>query len=476
MGQPVTLLDEKTKDEIRRYPTVELIKRLFPDVKMRGRATMCNPLRGERNASLSCYRGRDGYPMWKDHTTGAFGDNIDFFRMARPELGYLEAVDELSWMLLGHGAVASSSREARVSAGHAAAPSKRTSVREVPSALQIISDEPLVAVTSSDGLVGYWRSRAVSDEVAARYGRRVVFENTNRKGRVVRDDYSGLPVFTPDGEPLLDDGHSEAVALPNDIGGYSLRVPESEGRKGFKGCDVAFVSTLYADGSRPGRRVVFAGAGEGRVEGFGYDEQSRFLFVNGTQGFSGVEPWAARFAVPFLENWTGRYLEGRDLKGAVAVLNALNGPVNTCVTVVEGMFDALSVIELQRRSGRGSTPGSDLVVLNSVSNLFWSVPFLAMHREVRSLLDNDLRSGAGQRTFDLMSRNVSEYAARCMSTCAVRSDSGFFYPCKDVNDYLVRITGSRPSALGDGQKKKMTEPKAATRRPATPKKVGEITF
>ena len=451
-------LDEYVKDTLLRYPTVDLVRLLFPDVRVRGRV-LCNPLRGERNASFSCFRDRYGLSRWKDWATGESGDNIDFFRKVYPELGYAEAVDRLSGMLLGRsafvegGAVQAPSRPCRQ------APASPAPVKEEDPVLRIVSDVPLFSREAAPGLVDYVRSRGISDEVGSRYCRAVVFENTNVKGTVRMDPVTGIPITGADGVPEISDGRSAAVAIPNDIGGYSLRVPDQGGRKGFKGCDRAFFSTILAGGFPLAPVVRFVGRGDSRVAGLRYDEGSSTLYVNPSQGFAGVNPWAVRFAAPLLETWAGRRIEGRDMRACVAVLNALNGPVHPVVTVVEGMFDALSVIEIERLSGRGPFPGGDIVVLNSVSHISWAVPFLAMHAEVRSFLDNDLRSSAGQKAFNQMEETVSMYASRCGVACSVRSHSGFFFPHKDVNDYLVASKGLRQAASSvvtgvDDEKKK----------------------
>lgn len=467
-------LDESIKDRVKRYPTADLIRRLFPDVKMRGRASLCNPLRDDRHPSMSLYVGRDGYPKWKDYATGEFGDNIDFFQKAYPEYTYDQAVDKLAWMLLGMSAYQDpSSKDLTLPQRNRLPVSQRVRIPapEPDPVLKIVCNEPLCPATASPDLVSYWRGRGISDIVALSLGRRVVVENGNRKGRVLRDRESGLPIVEKDGTPVLDDGLFEAVGFRNDIGGFSLRVPETKEHDGFKGCDKAFISTVYADGSSPRGLVSFVGEGDGRIQFFRYDESSRYLQVNPSQGFVGVEPYAVRFALPFLNTWSGRFLEGRDRRGAVAVLDALNGPVNTVATLVEGPFDAFSVAELNMMSG-GVGPGTDLVVLNSVSNLFWAIPFLSMHMEVRSLLDNDLKSGAGQRTYSVLEKNVAAYCASCGGICNVRSDSSLIYPYKDVNDYLKFRKGFRSSvapAQPDEKKKEdvvtpVAEPVRSRRR------------
>lgn len=442
----IKLIDASVKESVLRYPTMDLIRKLFPDAVARGRSVMCNPLRGEKHASLSCFKGYDGYSRWKDHATGETGDNIDFFRKVYPELSYVEAVERLSLLVLGKSALQdiqpgmtiSFDRGVRRQAGH------HVPVQEKPSALQPVLVQPFLADGSVPAhLVEYTRERGISDEVAHRYFCYVRFRNTNRSGRSVIDPTSGLPVLDESGEIVRDDGLNDAVALRNDIGGFSFRVPEGPAADGFKGSNMCFMTTVLADGSAPAQVVKLAGKGDNLVTYFRYDESRQRLFINDSQAFIHVQPYVARFGMVFLDSWMGRYIEGRDLNAVVSVLNAMNGPVNRKVSVVEGMFDGASVIELERMSGHGTAPGRDLVILNSLSNLRWAVPFLAMHGEVQSLLDNDLRSAAGEKAFVVLKESVDSFASRVCVGCQVKSSSYLFYPSKDMNDFLKSVKGFR---------------------------------
>lgn len=441
---PVKLIDSAIKDELLRFPTVELIRRLFPGSIRGGRSLICNPLRDDRHPSLSCFRDYYGYQRWKDHATDETGDNIDFFRKVYPELGYVEAIDRMSLFLLGKSALQDFVPGVSVpvySPVRRYRPIHGAGVKEEAPVLTVVSDVPYNPVSTPSPLVSYTRERGVSDEVASSFLHYVVYENAHQKGRSVIDPESGLPVVGEDGAILREDGRYEAIALPNDIGGYSLRVPPSETGGGFKGANMSFISTITA-GNRPfAGGIRFAGRGDGFVTGFGYDAEHRYLSINQTQGFVGVEPSAVRPAVVFLDTWIGRYLEGRDLRGAEAVLRSLNGPFAAEVDVVEGMFDAVSVIEFEKMAGRGAKPVRDLMVLNSVSNIQWAVPFLAMHGKVNSLLDNDMSSSAGQKAYDVLKERVEAFASRLSLPCEVRSDSRLFYPCKDINDFLKKSKG-----------------------------------
>lgn len=434
-------LDPVVEDSVRRFPTVDLVRMLFPDVRFHGRSVMCSPFRDDRHPSFSCFRDQFGYSRWKDHATGESGDNVDLYRkaFAGQPMDYPEAVDRLSILLFGHHAMMEPSSGPKASLPRSVVRERtRRPVKEPEPALRIVSEHPFVPGSVPQDLLSYQRSREISDEVSRRYCLHVVFENTNLSGRNAVDAVTGLPVVDADGRPVPAMARQDAVAIPNDIGGRVLRVPEGAERKGFKGSNRSFLTTILADGSAPVCSASFFGLDRDPMVRFvRLDVSSGRVFFNGEAGVFGLERYALPYALPFLGTFVGSYLEGRERDCAEAVLRSLNGPVNTVATVVEGMHDALSLIEIERANGHGSVPGTDLIVLNSVSNVRWAVPFLAMHREVRSLLDNDLRTSAGEKTFSQMERLIAEYVVKTGLPCRVKTDSAFFYPHKDVNDYLV---------------------------------------
>lgn len=435
----VKLIDQSIKEQLLHYPTVELIRRMYPDVKMHGRSVLHNPLREDKNASLSCFRDRSGMPRWKDHSTGDSGDNIDFFRLAYPDLGYVDAIDQMARLILGRSAL----QEGIPGGMTIAKPAVRVHRKAVEPAmtLRVVSVYSFTKENVPEELIRYTRERGISDEVSSRIFSFVRYVNTHIEGKTIIDKMSGLPVIDKSGNIAKEDGMFEAVGLMNDIGGYALRAPEGPNSEGFKGTNTSFISTILAGGTRPADIVTFHGEGDGYVSGFHYNPDYKYLAVSPTQGFLNVEPWVVRFALPFLDPWVGRYMEGKDLRGLCSVLSSMNGPVARRVTIVEGMYDGASVLELDRMSGPAGAFGGDLVVLNSVSNLQWAVPFLAMHGEVRSLLDNDMRSAAGQKAYNVLLDSVSSFAQRAGVGTMVWSDSGSFAPCKDVNDYLIKRKG-----------------------------------
>lgn len=439
--EPVKIIDQSVKDQLLRCPFVDLIRLLYPDVKVR-RNVMCNPIRGEKHPSLSCFTDDYGVWHWKDHSTGEHGDNIAFFRKAFPEFGYVEAVDRMAVMVLGQSAVGG------VALGRRNASLLQSPVRGLPGSssheqahgLTVLSRISMLSPDVPVELLDYCRGRGISNEVTGSYFTYVTYRNNGAVGQVLRADGSGLPIVGSDGEPLVDDGVRRAVGLLNDIDGYSLREP------GFKGTNMQFISTILYGGYMPYKSVSFVGGDDGRslVRGLRYDASSLRLYVNDKDYFSGVKQESVSMDVAFLDQWTGRLLDGRDLKGAVAVMNALNcfpGGMRDDVIVVEGMFDAASVVELERICPGFNRCQADMVVLNSTSNLLWAVPFLSAHRRILSYLDNDLSSQAGKKAFDVLKREVGYFSARVGTRPLVRSCSQLFYPHKDVNDYLRHWKG-----------------------------------
>ena len=463
MPESVKLIDPSIKDMLRRYPTAELVRKLFPDVRMTGRTTMCNPLRGERHASLSCFC-RDGYWYWKDWATDETGDNIDFYRKAYPQLSYVNAVDGLSQLILGRG-VFTDPRQAPVQQAYYPL-TKAAPVQEQSPVLRIDEVRAFRPGAVPPQLLAYVRGRGISDDVSSRYFSYVRYVNTNREGRSKMDSHSGLPVVGRDGGIVREDGVNEAVAMANDIGGFSLRVPGDPGSGGFKGANASFFSTVTAYGAAPWRCVDLKGVGSGLVERVFYDYRSCGLYINPKQCFTGVAPGQLHAAAAFLEGMKGTRLVGRELKCATAVLNALSSVSSDRVTVVEGMFDGASVIELERMSSGKACPPGDLVILNSISHIRWAVPYLAVHREVVSLLDNDLRSSAGQKAFVSLSGEVEAFRERLKRECSVTSGSSLFDGYKDINDYLVSKKGFDAVREKAVEVREERRPKAARQRKA----------
>lgn len=458
MGENISILDRSVVEELKRFPTAELVRLIFPGHPVRTRGIMRSPFREDRNPSFSCFKGRDGCSLWKDHSTQESGDNIDLYRKAFPDLGYVEAVDRLALLVLGRSAVegyAGGVRREYRSVQARRASFARTIEPERESALKVISDLPLTDGGIPAELRRYWRNRGISDRVICGLGLRyVVFENINRKGMTLMDPASGLPLVE-NGRVMRDDGLSDAIGLYNDIGGVIFRVPDSETHRGFKGGTSSFITTILADGSRPAGTVTFEGVGTNMINYLRYDGRDGALLVNPTQSFRGLAPHAVPFAAPLLEDYMNVTLSVREVKCLTAVLNSLNAPMASEVAVVEGMFDGLSERELNRLRD-GSSRGRDLIIANSIGNLRWAVPFICRHRQATLMLDND-GSGAGQKAYAQLCNDMAAYNSRTGSKTVIVNGSALFEGYKDLNEALMAGKGfpvgmKAPSPKGGGRR------------------------
>lgn len=438
-GDKPVKIDESIKNEILMFPTVDLVRKLYPDAKMRGRALMCNPLRGEKHPSLSFVRDTHGISRWKDFATDEKGDNIDFFRMVHPEMDYVTAVDSLAWLLLGRSAFEDSALSSGYSESRASKAVARKSAKapeERPPVLTILTVAPLLE--SDPSLMDYCNSRGISSALASRYLDSVLFRNENKAGRFLLDE-SGRMCVDSAGNPIKDVGESFVLGMRNDIGAWSLRGVDTPERKGFKGCDRSAVTTVLADGNRPGKTVTYVGSDNPVVGEVLYEPSEQFLYINrgvNDDGFAGVREGIAGNAVLFLQRQKGHGLFGRDLECNLGVLNALTDMKSPFACVVEGMFDALSFIRLYHPAGNAFVPGVDLVVLNSTSNYSWSVPFLAAHEEVHSFLDNDEKSRRGAQTYVRLVADLDSFCQSLGHRPLVFDDSCSIAPSKDLNEYL----------------------------------------
>lgn len=444
------LVDESAFREAKRIPTADVVSALFPGHAVKRRGVFCSPFREDRHPSFSPYRGHDGDWMWKDHATGESGDNLTLYRKAFPGLTYLEAVDGLCRLLLGRSglrdgvSVNAAPRKPAVRRAGA----RRVDVPDVP-VQRIVYAKPLTDAEVPELFRQYWRGRGISDAVISLFCDYVCFENSNRKGRARIDASSGLPILSDSGEPLVDDGLGYGIGLRNDIGGYAIRVPDMPGRQGFKTNTSSFVATFLSDGSRPAGVVSLVGDGDGTVHYLRRGAAQGEIWINPTQRFCGVAPWAVGFAESFLSGFVGKSLVAREARCAVAVLDALCAPVSPRGVAVEGMFDGLSERELLRMR-YGLSGGDDIVVLNSVTNASWAAPFLARHQQVTLMLDNDLRSGAGQEAFRVLSDEIARYNGLYGNRTSVFNGASMFSGYKDLNDAL-RASKGFPMNPGGGR-------------------------
>lgn len=428
---------EVARRRVLEYPPLELLSLLGYQVRKGAGTLVHSPFRRDSSASFSVFRARGGEYRWKDWGTDEGGDNIDIYMKAFPGTSYPEAVRRLYAVVTGSPLC--EGRAPRRQAGR---------VPDGPGVLEVVSSEPLSAPSVPEALRGYWRSRGISDAVAARYCSYVVYRNANLAGGVRYDPRSGLPLLGDDGSCLADDGRREALGFPNGVGGTVLRSPATAAGRGFKGATSSFVTFVRADGTFVPCGASLCGRGDNDVRFARFDPACGGVRVNAGQFFSPVLPQDAPASARFLESFSGQTLSGRDVRRAASVLSAVGGASSRAVAVFEGFFDFLSWCEVSSMRGRGSAPGSDCVVLNSLSNLGWAVPFLAVHASVRSLLDNDsLKAGgsaAGERAFARMESLVEEFNSGSGRRCRVESWSGVIAPDKDVNDALRRMKGVSP--------------------------------
>lgn len=442
--QKITL-DTAALDQVRQFPSYRLVSILFPGHPVRERGVFRSPFREDRKPSFSCYTGRSGVAMWKDFATGDGGDNIALYRRIHPELGYAESVDALSNLILGRSAIignAGSRQHAYAASMYFPEAARKSFPRmlepERESVLKVVSETPCSDPSVRPELRSYWRSRGISDGAAACMGlRQVVFENLNRRGMLLTDPDSGSPLTARDGSILHDDGQTLALGIRNDIGGMVLRAPDLPDRKGFKGATSSFISTFLSGGHRPDHSVVFAGEGGGLVENPVYDSRMKRIYINSVQCFTGVSAESASLALAFVSGFMGTHLTGREARSLCAVLDTLKAPVSSEAIVVEGMFDGLSAVEMRG----GNLEGTDLVILNSIGNLRWAAPFLARHRRVYLMLDNDSKSLAGQKASSQLASEIRSLASACNLSPAVVVGTPELGKSKDLNEKLMNDKG-----------------------------------
>lgn len=434
MGDNSYILDQEVVEALRRYPTISLIRILFPQRRIpTGARLLRSPFHEDSHPSFSCFTGRSGAALWKDHSTGESGDNISLFRRLNPQLSYAESVDALALMTLGRSAYTVPGTRTHTHTAVSSLPSV-TAEQSAPSALQVVSALPLDSPQVPQYLRDYWRGRGISDDVAAAMELRyVIYENSNRKGRPLTDPASGLPILK-NGVPMLDSGRYEALGMYNDLGGMVLRVPGTATTRGFKGATSSFISTFLACGGRPQRSVRLEGTSS-VVSHIVCDSRRLRVEINPQAAFTGIAEYAMPYFTPLLAEFSGTVLDSRTAERLCAVADALNSPVVSEVAVVEGMFDGLSERELAR-CRMHTAQGRDLVIANSISNLRWAVPFICRHHTACLMLDND-NSQAGQKAGRGLREAVAAYSSKVGAKTAITDGSALYAGYKDLNEALV---------------------------------------
>ena len=438
-------IDPAALEAIKSYPIADLVKKMYPSLKFASRSLISSPWREDRHPSFTLFRDSRGHYRYEDKATGESGDNIDFFRNSCPGNDYPSACDKLSFMLLGRSAFLDASSGVSVSVPSLVPVSSGSSDdREREGALEVISSCSLLSKGVPERFVKYWRGRGIDDDVISSACEFGVYENKNLKGQPVVDRRTGKQLVNRDGSPRVNKGTFEAILFPNDIGGYAIKCPPSAmSGKGFKGGTSCFVSTYFKSFLHLQNTVEICGEGDGRVYFGRYDAENRRLYFNPSQYFSNVSVSAFPYASVFLQDLDLQVLSGRRAKGVCSVLSALSSDCAPVAGVTEGLFDFLTVGQRCKDRGYGLTLGQDMVVLNSIENIRWSVPFLAKHDTVYMILDNDQKSGAGQRAADELKERIRSFSYACGKVTNVTDMAPRFFPHKDFNDFHVADIRSR---------------------------------
>lgn len=414
-------LNETIEDEVKRFPVVDLVRILFPGHPIHSRRLISSPLREDRHPSFSMWVGAGGVSRWKDLAfKGEQGSNIDLYRryLNDDTVSYSDCVDQLSQLMFHKTAYIEEKYSSSVRKPAAQKHILRPVEPEKQSVLNVVKDLSLDSPEVPAELRDYWRGRAISDSVIASRCRYIVFNNTSR--------------------PDLPESH--AIGQYNDLGGVVLRVPETAQHPGFKGATSSFITTFLSDGSRPSPTVRFIGNGYCDVSYLGYNEQKEYLSINRIQGFAGVKPWAADILFPTLQPYYGKQFTAREIHCYASILSALNAPKSKAVFVKEGMFDDLSDMERMRISPN-PLQAHDTVILNSIENRGWAVPFLVCHSQIVLLLDNDISSGAGHRAAEDLRKRISDYSVLVGLKPVVYDGSILLGEYNDLNDALCASKG-----------------------------------
>lgn len=112
--------------------------------------------------------------------------------------------------------------------------------------------------------------------------------------------------------------------------------------------------------------------------------------------------------------------------------NQTPSPCSAVTAVFEGFFDFMSFIEM-RRAESGLTPGCDICILNSVSNLSRALGFILRHQEINLFLDNDKAGHETTEAIILAARTAS-------ADITVLDHSDEYAGYGDINEFLQNGT------------------------------------
>ena len=146
------------------------------------------------------------------------------------------------------------------------------------------------------------------------------------------------------------------------------------------------------------------------------------------------KPGSSFFAIGFKNNSGGYVLRSKVAKICSSSDATTLGPdgklteeVNSkTVAVFEGFIDFLSLLSYNEKE----IPGHDCCILNSVSNLEKSLPWIARHEKIRVFTDND---NAGRDTY----QKISDYVSESAEEVCIYDMAELYKGHKDVNDKLV---------------------------------------
>lgn len=137
------------------------------------------------------------------------------------------------------------------------------------------------------------------------------------------------------------------------------------------------------------------------------------------------------FAIAFSNRTGGYELRNPYFKGSVSPkdISAVAGTDRKTCSVFEGFMDCLSYLSMQDKAN-GLSNFTDCLVLNSVSNVKLSFPFLKRYPHVNLYLDNDK---AGR---DATAAFISRFEKS--KTTKVEDCAGIFAPHNDFNDWWCK--------------------------------------
>lgn len=102
-------------------------------------------------------------------------------------------------------------------------------------------------------------------------------------------------------------------------------------------------------------------------------------------------------------------------------------PISRTVSVFEGFFDFLSWLAKENRE----VPSTDVIVLNSVSNVSRAFPYMRLHDTIICYLDNDDAGRAALETIRSF--------RKARKSLAIIDGSLFYYGYKDLNEWWIAM-------------------------------------